>query len=826
MPTPTTGTLTTNTNLTESDVVNALLDGYHWANPALSYSFIVPGDSYYATAYPDTDLWTATYGLNANQQLATQNALTAWSKVANLKFTQYLDNANSAGTIRFGFSSGISWGNSAGETYLPNSNPSGGDVWLNPDASNFYLDSYTGTFRLSAISPGTYAYYTLLHEIGHALGLKHPFDSSTDGGGPSLTGTTSSGWDSRVFSLMSYTPLASHPDAIGYTINPTTPMLLDVAAIQSIYGANYSYNAGDTVYQFNDAAGQYYFQTIWDGGGANAIAYSGSSASLIDLNAGHGSQIGNPVYAYTATDPYAYKPYNVWIAYGVSINSATVSGTADCTLIANANGCSLWGGSGSDILDGGAGNDLLSGGAGNDVLDGAGGNDTAVFSGTRASYSITQSAAGVVITDLTGLTGTDTLTSVERVQFSDVALLLSDLFDITAPAAPTATVPKNAANYITGNQPVISGTAEAGAKVQLLNGSSLLGSTSASAAGVWSFTAPMLADGSYSLTAKATDASGNSSEASAILTFNVDAHAPAAPTVNVTKGGIDLVVGNQPVLFGSGEANSTIQLVNGSAVIGQATADASGAWTLTPNAMHDGSYTVSAQAIDAAGNLSLPSSTAASFRIASSLNSVGTSVADTFTAPTGNNNIDGGAGLDMMVLNSPHANFKITAGPGGFSVTDLVGGTGTDVLVNVERIRFPDLAIALDIAGNAGQAYRIYQAAFNRAPDAAGLGYWINALDKGMTLDDVASGFVNSAEFKTLYGTNPTNGDLVNHIYQNVLHRLPDANGYAYWVNILDTKAATPAESLAGFSESAENQAALIGIIGNGFAYTPYGQSA
>lgn len=823
MPTPTTGTSTIRTILTGQRIIDSLLDGYHWANPSISYSFVVAGDSYYATNYPDPALWSAIREFNSTQQAASERALATWSQVTNLTFTQYLDNQTSAGTIRFAFSSGIDWGKSAGETYLPASHPSGGDVWLDPAAHNPYLGNYNGTFGQSAFSPGTFAYYTLLHEIGHALGLKHPFTSSSDGGGGSLTGTGDASWDMRVFTLMSYTQLADHPDAIGFTISPTTPMLLDIAAIQSLYGTNYAYNAGDTVYSFNDAAGQYYFQTIWDGGGRNAIAYAGAAPSVIDLHAGHGSLIGNPVYAYTATDPHAYRPYNVWIAYGVSIDSATVSGSADCTLIANDSGCFLAGASGNDHLIGGEGNDTLSGGAGNDVIDGGGGIDTVIFGGSRASYSIRQVGAAAAISELAGSGGVDMLTLIERLQFSDGAFLLADLIGAKVPAAPVAAVTKNVADYVSGNHPLISGTAASGATVQLFNGSASLGSTTANEAGLWSFTAPVLADGSYSITAKAVDAGGLSSASSNPVAFRVDVHAPAAPALNTGSSASGLIIGNQPLLSGTGEANATVELSNGLEVIARTSVGADGRWTVTPDALADGSYRVLARASDAAGNVSLPSGDAALFRVASPLNSSGSARADTFVSLPGNNHIDGGDGVDTVVYASPRANFEIVAGPDGVIVTDGAGTAGTDVLAHVERLTFSDSAVALDIVGNAGAAYRIYQAAFDRAPDAAGLGYWIAALDHGLALKEVANNFMSSDEFRQLYGASPGNGDLVNHIYENVLHRLPDAAGYAYWLKILDSKLSTPAEVLAGFSESAENQAALIAVIGNGFAYTPFG---
>ncbi len=131
--------------------------------------------------------------------------------------------------------------------------------------------------------------------------------------------------------------------------------------------------------------------------------------------------------------------------------------------------------------------------------------------------------------------------------------------------------------------------------------------------------------------------------------------------------------------------------------------------------------------------------------------------------------------------------------------------------------------VIIDANGHEAQAYRLYQAAFNRTPDLDGLVYWINALDSGVTLNHVASDFINSTEFTTLYGANTTNADFLTHVYQNVLHRAPDQSGYNWWLDALNSGAARDGV-LVGFSESAENRAQveLTGVVKDGFAYQPY----
>jgi hypothetical protein len=90
-------------------------------------------------------------------------------------------------------------------------------------------------------------------------------------------------------------------------------------------------------------------------------------------------------------------------------------------------------------------------------------------------------------------------------------------------------------------------------------------------------------------------------------------------------------------------------------------------------------------------------------------------------------------------------------------------------------------------------------------------------------LASVAGGFVRSAEFIDRYGANPGAAEIVGQLYQNILHRAPDKGGFDFWVGVLDSHAISLTDLLAGISESAENQAALIGTIGGGIVYTPFG---
>jgi hypothetical protein len=191
----------------------------------------------------------------------------------------------------------------------------------------------------------------------------------------------------------------------------------------------------------------------------------------------------------------------------------------------------------------------------------------------------------------------------------------------------------------------------------------------------------------------------------------------------------------------------------------------------------------------------------------------GSELDDKFFATYGSDVFTGEKGLDSLLIEDKSSNYKLS---NKFSHWLLEKNQGQDKLVGIERVIFADKQVALDIDGTAGQAYRVYQAAFNRTPDNGGLKYWIGLMDGGVSLPTVSSAFIASAEFKTLYGSNPTNELFVSKLYDNVLHRTPDAGGYNYWVGLLNTNKIDNISTLINFSESTENQAGVIGVIQNG----------
>jgi hypothetical protein len=320
--------------------------------------------------------------------------------------------------------------------------------------------------------------------------------------------------------------------------------------------------------------------------------------------------------------------------------------------------------------------------------------------------------------------------------------------------------------------------------------------------------------------ATATDTAGLTSAASASVRFSIDTMAPL-----VTAGAPVLASGsNQPLFNGTGEVASKIELIRTSdhLVLGQGSVNNLGTWSINTMPLPNGDYTVSVQATDAAGN-TRPAASQLSFHVGNSANQSGTGANDVFHATGGHSAIDGGAGTDLVRYDGPRSSYLLLKEDLGYVVLGTGADDRVDRLVGVERVQFGDgSAMALDVDGAAGQAYRLYQAAFDRVPDRAGLGYWIWRMDAGSTLEQVALEFTQQPEFQALYGAAPSDTDFVTHLYSNVLDRAPDGAGFDYWVKLLAGHNVSREALLAAFSESPENQAQLAGIANTGMAFTPW----
>ncbi|MEI8186551.1 MAG: DUF4214 domain-containing protein [Chlorobiaceae bacterium] len=422
MPSPYTSSATTTFTESGINTIDSLLNPDHQ-----KWSFTSPSEVDLTYSFPwlngTAAYWQNNYSQNSEPQAsvhiafntteitAAGNALQAWANVASITFTKVADTASNVGDFRFAFSSSVA-GNSWGYTNYPNSDSaSAADIWLNP-ASAAQVDW----------SNKSYNYFSLMHEIGHGLGLKHPGNYNAGGGstpGPYL----STDLDFRNYSIMSYNNYKylywDTTQSRFINVYPETPMVYDIEAIQYLYGANNNYKTGNDTYLFDPTVP--FYKTIWDAGGNDTIDISNFTIdSTIDLRPGHYSSIHYPTLG---ADSAIYDgTNNLGIAFGVTIENAT-GGSGNDNIIGNTAG---------NTLIGGNGNDTIIGGGGNDSIDGGQGIDTIVFSGNQSQYAITQSGTGFSITDSFGTNGNITEINVEKFQFTDKIL--------TVAATPSATL--------------------------------------------------------------------------------------------------------------------------------------------------------------------------------------------------------------------------------------------------------------------------------------------------------------------------------------------------------------------------------------------------
>ncbi|NCV87012.1 MAG: hypothetical protein EBW14_14350, partial [Oxalobacteraceae bacterium] len=357
---------------------------------------------------------------NATQKSNTKTALGYISSVLDLQFVE-TNNADQLNTLSFALNTQTS---SGGYAQYPNDSASGSDVFLNNKDYNATLNS------------GTDGAQTLIHEIGHALGLKHPFDEKDADGDlgppPYLQGDE----DNTRWTQMSYTQRVAD-NVLSYSP-------LDIAALQYLYGPSKSVRTGNDTYALKTTEANF----IWDAVGTDTITASGESQPVtLYLEPGFWSYFGSKK-ASTIT-----STGQITINFGSVIENAVGTNYADY-IVGSSAANSIDGGNGADSLEGAAGNDTLVGGPGDDTLSGGEGDDTALFSGNSSDYQI-------AVTDTAFLSivsrteGTDKLSGIEFLKFSDKTIATNTYFDQTP---PTIAITSNKASLKAGDTALISFT--------------------------------------------------------------------------------------------------------------------------------------------------------------------------------------------------------------------------------------------------------------------------------------------------------------------------------------------------------------------------------
>ncbi len=345
--------------------------------------------------------------LTAPQIDAVNLALTLWSEVSNIELQAinpngYTDDA----TILFSNYTATSPGGAFAIGPVNQgdrrSESKEGDVWLN----------LNHVFKEVAPVQGTYSYWVLIHEIGHALGLSHPGPYNADNSAITYENSAKFIQDSSQYTVMSYFAGSKTGQFPGKENDSNTPQLFDILAMQNKYGPNMQTRSDDTIYGFESNAGAiYHFGlnsspqfSIWDGGGIDTLnASEFSEQQIINLNPNTFSNIGGQIY-------------NISIALNVSIENA-VGGSGDDFLYGNAL---------ENMIQAGAGDDSIEGSYGDDDIDGGKGIDYAVYAASISTMISAARDANGLVTIRTSF-GTDTLSNIESVSFSDATVSIEEL---------------------------------------------------------------------------------------------------------------------------------------------------------------------------------------------------------------------------------------------------------------------------------------------------------------------------------------------------------------------------------------------------------------